>query len=354
MTKKTKQSAGRRQRSSADRLDVLFLLRPGRVPEDLASRDLPSRLRELYEDLVLHLGNLSERCRQQDSHRERKHAVGLRLSMRLLERPRRWTQEEEQRLFDELESRAAPVFLGSDEQPPPIDLPFARVELRLDLNPAAFGPEPDRDTRAAGIRPRVGGGGGADQTHEAGPVAELAKIDYIEDHDKDKTHHEEEPLPSPAEQLKADLQRRLRRLILPADPEKKAETIIELNRSLNQGFWNELRAEAEPLIKSLFEHVPADFEGKRHRASLINALLTSLDRGIEIHDQHGRPHLCSAHAVRGRSSDAQGYLRLIERTRQGSSQRSFAVPSPEHVEIVEASYRERGGQEGTPRGSRTR
>lgn len=131
---------------------------------------------------------------------------------------------------------------------------------------------------------------------------------------------------------------------LPGAAEDRAKTIIGLENTLSQTLHAAFQGEAESLIKSLLEDIPADYEGKRHRATLINGLLTALDRGILIHDQQGRPHVCSMHPVRGRGEDAQGYLRLIERVASGPSRKSFPIPSFDQLQIIESSRQGRNGQ----------
>jgi len=155
MTKKAKPSAGRRRRTSEDRLELLFLMLPGRLPQDQAPLTIAKRHQEVYEDLVIRLSNVWQRCRKHSSYRDRKRVIGLHLNVEFLENPRRWTVDEGHQLLNELESRAEPIFLGSDEQPRPIDLPFARVKLRLDLDPGASLPELAPSEAADGAQQRV-------------------------------------------------------------------------------------------------------------------------------------------------------------------------------------------------------
>jgi hypothetical protein len=152
------------------------------------------------------------------------------------------------------------------------------------------------------------------------------------------------PVLSPEEKIKELLAEQIPQL--PSGAEEKAEAIIALNRTLNQTFWQGLRGEAEPLIKSLLENIPADYEGKRRSATLINALLAALDKGILVHDQDGRTYVCSVRATHARPTDTTGNFRLTSRTARGGSQRSFPMPSSlEQVQIVDTPRQERDGHE---------
>ena len=155
--------------------------------------------------------------------------------------------------------------------------------------------------------------------------------------------------PPPIESGLTELAPAIMRIIprITGPPEAKAKAVIALNRSLNQTFWQELRAEAEPLIKSLFQDIPADYEGKRTRAFLINALLTAFEQGIVIRDDQGRPHVCGVQATHGRASDVTGSFRLLERTMTGSSRRTYSIPALDQLRIIRTQPREgerQGGQ----------
>jgi predicted RNA-binding protein with RPS1 domain len=149
--------------------------------------------------------------------------------------------------------------------------------------------------------------------------------------------------PSPAEQLHADLVSRLKGLIptLPADPEGKARQVLDLTHSFNQVFRGALRDEMRPVVKQLLQDIPGNYEGKRERAALVNGLLTALDLGIQVHDDHGRPHVCGVFAARARETDYKGSFRLRERTISGTSQKTYPVPSsPDQIEIIDTSRQE--------------
>ena len=92
------------------------------------------------------------------------------------------------------------------------------------------------------------------------------------------------------------------------------------------------------IIKLIVDDIPDDYEGKRNRATLVNGLLTALDLGILILDKQNRGHVCSMQAIRGRQSDEKGYLRLMERVRTGSSQKSYPMPSAGNFQVIETSH----------------
>jgi HEAT repeat protein len=149
--------------------------------------------------------------------------------------------------------------------------------------------------------------------------------------------------PSPAEQLQAELVSRLKGLIptLPADPEGKAREVVALTYTFNQAIRGALRDEMRPVVKQLLQDIPGDYEGKRERAALVNGLLTALDLGIQVHDDHGRPHVCGVIAARARETDYKGSFRLRERTVSGTSQKTYPVPSsPDQIQIIDTSRQE--------------
>ena len=142
----------------------------------------------------------------------------------------------------------------------------------------------------------------------------------------------------PAESVETELAAAVTRLIFPKfpdAPEAKAKAIISLERTLNQTFRKTLQGQAEPLIKSLLQDIPADYDGKRDLAILINSLFAALDFGILIHDRNGHPRICSMQATRARPTDEKGQLRLCARSISNSSQRSFSLPPLDQLQIVE-------------------
>jgi hypothetical protein len=147
---------------------------------------------------------------------------------------------------------------------------------------------------------------------------------------------------SPAEQLQADLVSRLKKLIptLSSEPAQKAQEVLALNRDLNRAYWEELRGELVPLFKVLLSDIPSDYDGKKTRAACVNGLLSALHLTIVMRDDHGRAHRCSLYAVRARDSDLKGNLRLLEKTRTGSSQKSYPIPSPDKLEVIETPHQE--------------
>jgi serine/threonine protein kinase len=149
-------------------------------------------------------------------------------------------------------------------------------------------------------------------------------------------------VPSPAEQLQAELVSRLKGLIptLSPDPEGKAREVLDLTHTFNQAIRGALRDEMRPVVEQLLQAIPEDYEGKRARAKLVNGLLTALELGIQIPDAQGRPHVCSAFAVRARETDYKGNFRLVERIRTGTSQKSFPIPSPDQIQIIDTPHQE--------------
>lgn len=129
--------------------------------------------------------------------------------------------------------------------------------------------------------------------------------------------------------------------------------MLGLNRDLHQTFWEVLGSEVIPLIKQLLQDIPGDYEGKKDRGKLVNGLLSARNLAILIHDDHGRPHLCSVQPVRARESDTKGNLRLLERTASGSSRRSYPIPSPDKLEIVEIPHHEIDTEQKRPGGGRS-
>jgi len=145
-----------------------------------------------------------------------------------------------------------------------------------------------------------------------------------------------------AQQLQGEMTSRLKGLIptLSSTPEEKAQEVLALSHRLNQVFWEELRGELLPTIKPLLQDIPSDYEGKRTRAALVNGLLSAFNLAILIRDDHGRPRHCSVYAVRARISDERGNLRLLERTASGSSRRSYPIPAPDKLELIESPRQE--------------
>jgi hypothetical protein len=152
----------------------------------------------------------------------------------------------------------------------------------------------------------------------------------------------DEPLSPPKESVEVELAAAVSRLIpkLPDPPEAKAKAIISLERVLHETYRTALRGEAEPLIKSLLQDIPADYAGKRDLTILINALFAALDFGILIHDRQGQPRVCSMQATRARPTDEKGQLRLCARSISSRSQRSFSLPPLDQLQIVETPREE--------------
>ncbi len=145
-----------------------------------------------------------------------------------------------------------------------------------------------------------------------------------------------EPVTPPEEKIKAFVADLLPSL--PPGAEDKVQSIIALSRTFTDAFWEQLRPQAEPLLKSLLQDIPADYEGKRNRAIAINALLTAFDLGLLIHDANGHARVCSVVASHGRPSDLTGTLRLRERAATSGSQRTFAIPSSlDQIQIIDTS-----------------
>jgi hypothetical protein len=153
---------------------------------------------------------------------------------------------------------------------------------------------------------------------------------------EDEKQRQEDRLSSPAEQFLADLAGRLKPLVagFPHDPEGRASAAIDLNRALNQAYWNELRSVLRPLIGPLLHEIPPDYKGKQARAVLVNRLLESLHLTIRVRDVAGNMHECGVSAVRGRESDQKGYLRLQDRC-GGSARRTYPIPPQAELDVVE-------------------
>jgi hypothetical protein len=300
-------------------LDI-FLDQSPRIVEET------TRATEYHEALVTKLREVWEACRLQRLQwpPERPPPTGrLTVDIHLTKRPKHVSSEESELLLEEMATCARSVFLGETVEPLPINIRFARGEVKLR-------PSPTNDEESLVPKPKI------------------TDTKTLVDNEPPRR---EDNLQSPEDTIKALVDELIP--TLSPQPEEKAAAIIAFHRALNQTYWQHLQGVVQPLIKALLEDIPPDYEGKRRRATLVNALLTTLEVGILVHDQQGRPHLCSAHPGRGRVSDEQGYLRLIERTASGPSRKSFSIPPLDQLQIVETPQLGQGGQDNSAHGTGT-
>jgi len=319
MEKKAKETVGgarRGTRRQPDRMYLQFVVVPGCPLQHVEAMRDTAPYKEYYEEISIRLFNVWSECQSLTLPEGRSEAGLLSVEIDFAEPPRAWPVAAGAQLLDELAAHARLIFLGSRDEPRPVVLAVARAKM-------AFQPLPVLDLLAA-----------------------LSKKETLEDNKRiihyeivivDETPDQDKALQSLTEQFTSNFVSRLKRLIplLPQDPEAKAQALIALNRSFDEAFWTAVRGELTPLIKPLLQDVPSDYDGKRARAALINAVLSAYGLAIQIEDDHGRRHLCSLYAVRARESDGKGNLRLLERTASGSSRRSYSIPAPDHLQLVE-------------------
>jgi hypothetical protein len=353
--KKAQKQGARAGRRAAETysLQVVVLVLPGKVPIDMQAMPENSPFTEISKTIYLWILHAWEACQAEPSPVGGRPTGRLGLELVFAKKPRLEVSDEYQLLEAEVTERVLRLLRRAEDQPQPIDLPFVRGKLTFQPLPGLDSSAVTSDTSTIANTLETGQVGGE------GIVEPLLQEDLLPSPEEEPEEKGQPGLVERAqrapikpqeiirggatvEQLQADLAGRLKGLIptLSADPEQKAAAIIALNRTINLTYWQELRNEAEPLIKSLLENIPADYEGKRRRATLLNALLIALDRGILIHDQQGQPHVCSVQPVRGRETDEKGYLRLQEKSTSGSSRKNYPIPPLDEIQIIETPHQE--------------